>query len=310
MGSHHESENHNHNSYFHKSGNGFNFLTVILLNIIITAAEYTGGVFSGSLALISDAGHNLSDVLSLILGYTGEKISEKKRTDSYTFGMKRFEVFVASINAFTLVIIGLYIFYEAIERFRHPVPIEFSIMLPVAFIGLAGNMVSMFFLGHGDGKSINVRAAFLHMLFDAVSSVAVIIAAIIIYFTSNYWADIVISFFIAVMIIWSSFGILRETFRIFLQGVPENIDSSEVYDAILNVERVESVHGLHIWSINSKEAFLSCHICLEEDSGNFSDETIMKINIMLDEKFMIGHTTIQVESSNFCEGHNGVCCSH
>lgn len=310
MSSHHESENHNHSGLEHKEGDGFKFIAVIILNIIITAAEYVGGVFSGSLALISDAGHNLSDVLSLILGYTGEKISKKNRTDSYTFGMKRFEVFIASINALTLVIIGLYIFYEAIERFKNPVAIEFSIMLPIAFIGLAGNMISMLFLGHSDGKSINIRAAFLHMLFDAVSSVAVIIAAIIIYYTSNYWVDIVISFFIAVMIIWSSFGILRETFRIFLQGVPGNIDTAEVYDAILNIERVESVHGLHIWSINSKEVFLSCHICLDADSGSFSDQTIMKINLMLDEKFMIEHTTIQVESSNFCGEHNGVCCSH
>ena len=309
MNIHHESEHH-HISHEHKQGDGFKFLAVILLNIIITAAEYVGGIFSGSLALISDAGHNLSDVLSLILGYAGEKISEKKRTDSYTFGMKRFEVFIASINALTLVIIGLFIVYEAIERFKHPVPIEFTIMLPVAFIGLAGNMISMFFLGHGEGKSINVRAAFLHMLFDAVSSVAVIVAAVIIYYTSNLWVDIVISFFIAVMIIWSSFGILRETFRIFLQGVPGNIDSAEVYNAILNIEKVESVHGLHIWSINSKEVFLSCHICLEEDSGSFSDETIMKINLMLGEKFMIEHTTIQVESSNFCGEHYGECCSH
>jgi len=308
MGSDHKPESHNHDSIH--SGGGYKFLTVILMNIIITAAEYIGGVLSGSLALVSDAGHNLSDVLSLILGYTGEKISEKKRTDSYTFGMKRFEVFIASINALTLVIIGLYIFYEAIERFKHPVPIEFSIMLPVAFIGLAGNIISMFFLGHGDGRSINIRAAFLHMLFDAVSSVAVIAAAIIIYYTSNYWADIVISFFIALMITWSSFGILRETFRIFLQGVPGHIDTSEVYNAILGIDRVESLHGLHIWSINSKEVFLSCHVCLDSDSGRFSDEIIMKINSMLEEKFAINHTTIQAESSDFCEGHNGECCSH
>ena len=310
MYDHNEAESHNHSSHAHHADNGFKFAVVIALNIIITAAEYIGGVISGSLALISDAGHNLSDVLSLILGYTGERVSERKRTDSYTFGLKRFEVLIALINALTLVVIGLYIFYEAVERFRNPVAVDFSIMLPVAIAGLAGNLISMFFLGHGGEKSLNVRAAFLHLFFDAVSSVAVIAAAVIIYYTSNYWADIVISFFIAVMIIWSSFGILRESLRIFLQGVPGHIDSAEVYDAILAVNGVESLHGLHIWSINSKEIFLSCHVCLYTDSESSSDGIIMEINSMLNERFRIEHTTIQVELSAFCGGLTGDCCSH
>ncbi len=313
MHNHDKAGNHNHSHHGHdiqSMGDGYKFLAVIILNVIITAAEYIGGVLSGSLALISDAGHNLSDVLSLILGYTGEKVSERKRTDSYTFGLKRFEVLIAFINAFTLVIIGLYIFYEAIERFRNPVVVDFSIMLPVAVIGLGGNLISMFFLGHGGGKSLNMRAAFLHLFFDAVSSVAVIAAAIMIYYTSNYWIDIVISFFIAVMIIWSSMGILRESFRIFLQGVPGHIDSAEVYDAILGNESVESLHGLHIWSINSKEVFLSCHICLNADSGSSSDEVIMEINSILHKRFMIEHTAIQVELNDFCSIDHGDSCSH
>ncbi len=310
----HESVNRSHDHHSHHAhigGDGFKFAVVIALNVVITVAEYIGGVISGSLALISDAGHNLSDVLSLILGYTGEKVSGKKRTDSYTFGMKRFEVLIAFINAFTLVLIGLYIFYEAIERFKNPVEVDFSIMLPVACVGLAGNLISMFFLGHGAGeKSLNIRAAFLHLFFDALSSVAVIAAAVIIYFTSNFWVDIVISFFIAVMIIWSSFGILRESFRIFLQGVPVNIDSTEVYNYILGIEGVDSLHGLHIWSINSKEVFLSCHICLFAGSAGLSDEIIKKINSMLNDKFGIEHTAIQAELNNFCETHSGDCCSH
>lgn len=312
MHSHHEAEGHNHtdHSHHHYSGDGLKFIIVIALNVVITAAEYIGGIISGSLALISDAGHNLSDVLSLILGYTGEKVSERKRSNTYTFGLKRFEVLIALINALTLVVIGIYIFYEAVERFRNPVVVDFSIMLPVAVVGLAGNLISMVFLGHGGEKSLNVRAAFLHLFFDAVSSVAVIAAAVIIYFTSNYWVDIVISFFIAVMIIWSSLGILKESLRIFLQGVPGHIDSEEVYNAILAINRVMSIHGLHIWSINSKETFLSCHVCMDASSGSFSDEIIKGINLMLNEKFMIEHTTIQVELSDFCGGHGGECCSH
>ncbi len=319
MYSHHEIEDHPHhislNSHNHQhghsqnSGNGFRFMAVILLNVIITLAEYIGGVLSGSLALISDAGHNFSDVLSLLLGYTGERVSEKNKSDSYTFGLKRFEVLIALINALTLVAIGLYIFYEAVERFRNPVSVKLGIMLPVSVIGLMGNLISMFVLGHGGGKSLNVRAAFLHLFFDALSSMAVIVAAIVIYFTSNYWMDIIISFFIAVMIIWSSFSIIKESIRIFLQGVPEHIDTSEVYKAILEIERVGSIHGLHIWSINSKEVFLSCHVCLNSDSGNFSDSVIIDINSMLQKKFNIEHTTIQSELSDFCGGNTGECCS-
>lgn len=310
MHNHHDSPGHSHSHHEHHADSGFKFLAVILLNVIITAAEFIGGILSGSLALISDAGHNLSDVLSLILGYAGEKVSEKERTRSYTFGMKRFEVLIALFNALTLVIIGLFIFYEAVQRFKNPVAIDFSVMLPVAVVGLAGNVVSMFFLGHGKENSLNMRAAFLHLFFDAVSSVAVIGAAVIIHFTNDYWIDIVISFFIAVMIIWSSFGIIKESLRIFLQGVPGHIDSGEVYDAILKVTGVESLHGLHIWSINSKEVFLSCHICIEEDSGVQSDKIIMEINSVLEREFMIDHTTIQAELSDFCGSHSGGCCNH
>lgn len=317
MHSHHSSDTHSysdHNDRHHNhSGNSSGsagFMGVIILNVIITIAEYTGGVLSGSLALLSDAGHNFSDVLSLMLGYAGEKVSEKKRSDSYTFGMKRFEVLIALINALTLVFIGLYIFYEAVERFRNPVAVNLKIMLPVSIIGLAGNLISMLLLGHGEDKTLNVRAAFLHLFFDALSSMAVIAAAFFIYFTSNYWIDIVISFFIAVMIIWSSFSIIMESVRIFLQGVPNHIDSVEVYNAILGIGSVESLHGLHIWSINSKEVFLSCHVCLDSAPGTLSDSVIMDINSMLKKKFNIEHTTIQSELGNFCGGQKGDCCSH
>lgn len=289
-------------------GSGGRLLLVIIFNIIITAAEYIGGIISGSLALISDAGHNFSDVIALCLGYAGEKISGREKSGAYTFGYKRFEVLAALINALTLVVIGIYIFYESVERFLNPASVDFSIMLPVAIIGLAGNLISIFVL-HGGDHSINIRAAFLHLLFDAVSSVAVIFAAVIIYFTSNYWIDIVISFFIAVMIIWSAMSILKESFRIFLQGVPEHLDSDEIYREILNVEGVESIHGLHVWSINSREVFLSCHIKMEEAFAGISDSVIQGVNNMLMHKFGIGHTTIQVEVSDFCGGQTGECCN-
>ncbi|HPS57100.1 MAG TPA: cation diffusion facilitator family transporter [Spirochaetota bacterium] len=303
----HDHDHHHGHSHAHHVEGSFRLLLVIIVNMIITAAEYTGGVLSGSLALISDAGHNFSDVLSLMLGYAGEKISGRSSGARYTFGLKRFEVLTALINSMTLVVIGIFIFHESVERFLNPQQVDLGIMLPVAFIGLAGNVISIFILNYGSNTSLNIRAASMHLFFDAVSSVAVIAAAIIIWFTSNYWVDIVISCFIGVMIIWSAFGIIRESLRIFLQGVPEHIKTDEVYDAILSVAGVESLHGLHIWSINSKEVFLSCHICLEENSGS-SDIVIREINDLLDKKFAINHSAVQAEYGKFCGGHKDNCC--
>jgi cobalt-zinc-cadmium efflux system protein len=295
---HHRDRSEGHYHYSSKTG----FLAVIVLNLLITITEYIGGILSGSLALISDAGHNLSDVLSLILGYAGEKVSQKGKSDSFTFGLKRFEVLTALVNSLSLVIIGLYIFYEAVERFRNPVSINFFIMLPVAVIGLSGNLMSVFLLRNKKGSdlNLNVRAALLHLVFDAISSLAVIIAAVIVYFTSNYIIDLAISLVIGVMIIWSSLSIIKESLRIFLQGVPDHINSITVYDAIMNVKGVRSLHGLHIWSINSKEIFLSCHICIDPGFINNSDKIIMEINSVLFKKFSIEHTVIQTEFSDFC----------
>lgn len=313
------SHNHDHhnNSHNHEHGHGhghvhhvegsFRLLLVILLNMIITAAEYIGGIMSGSLALISDAGHNFSDVLSLILGYAGERVSAGRSGARYTFGLKRFEVLTALVNSLTLVVIGIFIFNESVERFLNPQPLDLKVMLPVAFIGLAGNVISILVLSHGKDSSLNIRAASMHLFFDALSSVAVIAAAVIIWLTSNYWVDIVISCFIGIMIIWSALGILRESLRIFLQGVPEHIRTGEVYDAILSVEGVTSLHGLHIWSINSKEVFLSCHICLDENMDS-SDMVIRSINGLLDERFGINHSAVQAEFGEFCGGHKENCC--
>lgn len=314
----HEHDNgHDHDSNSHPGGHhhghgdfgsGGKLLLVIIFNMIITAAEYIGGILSGSLALISDAGHNFSDVLSLGIGYAGERISAKKRSGLYTFGYKRFEVLAALINSLTLIIIGIYIFFESVERFRNPQPVDFAIMLPVAVIGLLGNVFSILVLQRDTHHNLNVRAAFMHLFFDAVSSVAVIAAAVVIHFTSNYWVDIVISFFIAVMIIWSAMSILRESLRIFLQGVPGHLDSDEIYDEILKVEGVDSVHGLHIWSINSREVFLSCHIRMDDSYAGMSDSVIKNVNDMLNSTFGIDHTALQIEAGDFCGGGTGECC--
>jgi len=281
---------------------------VIIFNLIITITEYIGGILSGSLALLSDAGHNFSDVLSLMLGYAGEKVSEKEGGSKYTFGLKRFEVVVALINAVALIVIGIYIFYEAIMRYLNPVEVNISIMLPVACIGLAGNLLSILFLFKTKDKNLNMKAAFLHLLYDAISSVAVIFAAIAIYFTGFFVIDIAISAVIVLMIFWSSLEILKDSMRIFMQGAPSHIDIDEVKKTILMNHAIKDVHGLHIWSVNSNEVFLSCHLCLNEEHKEVdTDSVIHSINHSLKDEFHIEHTTLQVETTMLCSSE-GTCC--
>lgn len=310
MEKHLHEHNHDH-AHHHDHGrmHGSRLALVILFNALITVAEFIGGFFSGSLALVSDAWHNLSDVLSLMLGYAGEKISSKEGAKHYTFGLRRFEVLAALLNSLALLLVGVYIVYEAALRFIHPSPINLSIMLPVAFIGLAGNFLSLVFLFRSRHDSINIRAAFLHLFYDALSSVAVIIAAVALYFTGHLWIDLCISLFIVVMMIWSSLGIISESLRIFLQGAPQNIDPEMVYNDILSLEGIEGIHGLHIWSVSSSEVFLSCHICLKQSNHKSSDGIIREVNSLLEKKYCISHTTLQIENTLLCRTENGDCCN-
>jgi cobalt-zinc-cadmium efflux system protein len=305
---------HDHGSHSHGlKEEGFSnkkrFGFVIFFNIIITIAEYIGGVLSGSLALISDAGHNLSDVLSLILGYAGERVSEIKPDRRFSFGLKRFEVLIALVNAMSLLLIGIYIVYEAVYRYLNPMEINPAIMVPVAFIGLLGNVLSIIIINRNKNSNLNMRAAFLHLLYDAISSIAVIITGIVLFFSKLVILDLVISIIIVFMIVWSSLDVLKESLRIFLQGTPKGIDADEVYRAILAIDGVRTVHGLHIWSVSSTEIFLSCHICIDGDPENINTDTIIRgVNSMLELTFGISHTTLQIENTELCTIGNDLCC--
>jgi cobalt-zinc-cadmium efflux system protein len=298
---------HSHSHY--NINNKTKFIVVICFNLAITVAEYAGGIISGSLALISDAWHNLSDVLALLLGYAGEKVSESNSSKKYSFGLKRFEVLIALINALSLVAVGVYIFYEAVTRFINPVPVDPTVMIPVASIALIGNVFSIMVISRSKDSNLNMKAAFLHLLFDAISSVAVIAAGIVMYVFNFIWIDLAISVMIVVMIIWSSKEILKKSFRIFLQGTPFGIDADEVKSNIQKIAGVGSLHGLHIWSINSSEVFLSCHICVNQSVENLdTDNVIKQINSMLENKYGITHTTIQTEIAAICSNKPGECC--
>lgn len=309
MHSHHDHSHHHHHD--HNDDNSLKLLLTILANLIITIVEFIGGMLSGSLALISDAGHNLSDTLSLVISFIGEKISRKKSSIRYSFGLKRVEIFTALINSLMLWLISIFIIYEAYDRFitGANISLDFSILLPVAGIGLLGNLFSIFVLFKNRKNNLNLRAAYLHLLYDAVSSVAVIAGSLIIYFTGYYIIDLVISVFIALMILRSGWEIINKSVHILLQGVPDSIVFENVHAEICTLPWVESVHDLHIWALNSTHNFLSCHviICENEEGTPSNDNVIKKINGILMEKFHINHSSIQVETKKLCD--NEIICN-
>lgn len=268
----------------------------IVFNLIITAAEVVGGLITGYLALLADAVHNLSDVAALGLAWLGAKGSMKPATKKSTYGFKRLEVMTALISAVALVVIAIFIFMEAYKRLLEPQEItQPVIFMSVAVIGLLGNLLSIWFLHSEKGKSLNMRAAFMHLAYDAGSSVAVIIGGVVIIMSGWYQVDVILSFLIALMILYSSYFVIKEAVMIFLEAVPSDIDFDAVLQAIKEIPRVVDVHDLHIWSLSSNEAALSCHVCLEEKDFQQGPDLIEQINFMLTKRFKIGHGTIQLE---------------
>jgi len=305
---------HAHDGHTHVGpGSGGRLFGTILLNVVITAAEFIGGLITGYLALLADAVHNLSDVASLILAYIGEIGSRRPPTKKSTYGFRRIEVMTAFISAVALVVIAIYIFYEAYRRFITPVDLSSpALLLIIATIGLLGNVLSVLLLHSGKKKSLNVKAALLHLSYDAISSLAVIIGAVVILKTGWIYVDPILSILIGLMILYSSFGVLKEATMIFMEAVPARIDYDRVRKAISDHETVQGVHDLHIWSLSSTSVALSCHIQVDRDEYINSPSVIAELDRMLKERFDIGHATIQAERTT-CAGNfdtnseNGSC---
>jgi len=297
-------------SHSHSKVSSRKLFWTIVLNLGITAAEFIGGLLSGYLALLADAVHNLSDVASLILAWLGVKAARLPATKRSTYGYKRVEVMTAFISAITLVVIAVFIFEEAYDRFVNPRDLTRPwLFITVAVIGLLGNFFSIWLLHSERGKSLNMKTAFLHLAYDTISSVAVIAGGVVILYTGWVLIDVILSCIIALMILWSSYGVIREAVLIFLEAVPERIDFDRVHKAILEVKRVREVHDLHIWSISSNEIALSCHICVAESDYPSGQEIIRTVNVRLDEEFGIRHSTLQVGTGN-CPRPDLLCCNN
>lgn len=297
------SHNHSHgHSHTHVSGETRekNLFITIALNFLITIVQIAGGIVSGSLALLSDALHNLSDGVALVIAYIAMRLSKRPKSFKYTFGMKRAEVLAAIFNASSLIIISFFLIKEAIERFSNPEPIKGTLMLIVASVGLAANFAGIMLLKAGSKDNINIRSAYFHLLSDTISSVAVIIGAVFIIFFQIYWIDPVLTILISLYILNETFKIVKEAVDMVMMSSPADIDISEIKKLLEALPLVQNIHHVHIWRLNEKETHFEAHIEVDDMTVAESTEMQKEIEHLLHDKFEINHTTLQFEC-NKCD---------
>ncbi|MFA6677034.1 MAG: cation diffusion facilitator family transporter [Bacteroidales bacterium] len=289
----HHNHNHSHD-VSHLSGR--KLLWVSILNFSITLFQIVGGIISNSLSLLSDAVHNLGDSTAIFIAFIANKVSRKNPDESHTFGYKRIEILAALFNATVLIAISVFLFYEAYSRFLHPEPIKGKVMFIVACFGLLANLISVVILNDSKNHNLNVKAAYLHLMGDTLSSVAVILGGIAIWKWNIIWIDPLVTVLVSVYIIYHTWHIVKQTVDILMQKVPDNIDVKEIKRKIELLEEVHDIHHLHVWRLDDNIIHLETHINLEK---NVSMKEMMsikhKIEELIHENFHISHTTCQME---------------
>jgi cobalt-zinc-cadmium efflux system protein len=275
----------------------------LLLTLGYIVVTIVAGLKAHSLALLSEAGHNLSDFLALLLSWVAVYLAARPPSSTKTYGYHRAGVLAAFVNAITLVIVAIYIFVEAARRMVSPVPVHAGTMMAVAAAGVVMNGAIAAML-HGSSHDVNVRSAFIHMLGDTLSTASVIIGGWAILWTGRNWIDPALSFGIGALILWSSFGIIRETLNILLEGTPKGVSMERLAEAMKQVDGVHDVHDLHVWSIGSEMHALSCHIAIADIPLSASEGILREVKECLASRFRIHHTTIQFEHEN-CEIAHG-----
>jgi len=292
------SHNHSHNHGSETSEK--NLFITMALNFFITIAEIIGGFISGSLSLISDALHNFSDGIAIIITYIAMRLSKRPKTSKYTFGLKRAEILAAIINASTLIIISFFLIKEAIDRFYNPSPITGSLMLIVASLGLLANVAGTLLLKKGSEGNLNIRAAYFHLLSDAVSSLAVIIGALFIIFYKIYWIDPLLTVLISLYILKETYEIVKESVEILMMSNPEGIDLEVIKNIVEKIPGVINIHHIHLWKLNDNDTHFEAHIEVQDMVVSKTAEIQKLIEHELHERYEINHTTLQFECDK-CE---------
>jgi len=285
-----------HHHHHHHTQRGNRLLITVLLNLVITIAEFIGGIFSNSLALISDAFHNLSDTVAILIAYITERVSRRASDKKHTFGYKRIQILAAMFNAVTLIAISVYLIFEAWDRYQNPQPIKSLVMLSVALIGLIANLLSVLLLQSQRKENLNIKAAYLHLIGDTLSSVAVIVGGVLIYFYEWYWIDPLITVLISLYIIKETYTVLYDTYKILMQETPSGINLNELVGDLTDMKEIKGVHHIHIWNLTDKEVHFEAHIDLERDlQVSEGQKVVDKVQSCLKEKFNIAHVTLQME---------------
>ncbi|MCJ2187931.1 cation diffusion facilitator family transporter [Novosphingobium beihaiensis] len=300
---HHHHHGHEHGGHHHHAppapGNaGRAFAIAVTLNLIFVAAEIAAGFMSGSMALLADAGHNLSDVLSLLLAWGASVLAARPPSARFTYGLKSSSILAAIANATLLWVAVGAILVETVRRFAEPAPVAGTTMMIVAGIGIVINALSALLFAKGSKSDLNLRAAFVHLMADAVVSVGVVVAGLIVLLTGFELIDPIASLVITAVIAWSSWGVLRDSLRMGMLGVPDNIDESKVRVHLEHLPGVERVHDLHIWPMSTTETALTAHLVMP--GGPPGDGFLRDLAHDLEHRFGIGHPTIQIETEGAC----------
>ncbi|UCG28740.1 MAG: cation transporter [Bacteroidales bacterium] len=284
-------------------------LATVALNLITTLVEFTGGILSNSLALVSDALHNLGDTFAITISYIALKASKRSSTVRKTFGFKRVEILVALFNSTVLIAVSIFLFFEAYDRLADPQPIRVNIMFWIALVGLLANLFSVFLLRKDAGHNLNIRSAYLHLLGDTLSSVAVIIGSILIRQYGLFWIDPVLTFLIGLFIIKETWSILRETIEILMEATPRELDLDFIKLEMEKHPKVANIHHIHAWRLNDTEVHFQCHADISDNMPILeSDKVREELEDILIKKFDIHHVTIQVEYDS-CHDKNSISTS-
>jgi cobalt-zinc-cadmium efflux system protein len=286
-------------------------LWAVAVNTLLTVGQIVGGVLAGSLALIADAIHNFSDAISLGIAFAARRIARRPSDEVMTFGYVRAEIVAALINYTTLIVIGLYLVYEAVLRFAEPQPVEGWLVVIVAGIALAVDVVTAALTYALSRTSMNIRAAFLHNVADALGSVGVIMAGTLIILYDWRIVDPIVTLMIAGYILWQAFHEIGGSIRILMLGTPPDLDVNRLLEELRGVEGVQDLHHVHVWAIDERQNALEAHVVVADEAGKAAHAVRGRIKALASERFNISHTTIEFEQpSNSCEGHDAKVIGH
>ncbi len=275
---------------------GKNLLITIFLNVLITLAQIVGGIMSGSLALLSDAMHNFSDVLALLIAWWAAKLSNRPKSEQKTFGYKRAQIIAALFNSSALFGIALFLVIEAINKLMNPHVINSSLVIWLGLLSIVLNFASVLLIKDDASDNMNMKAAYLHLLTDVMTSIAVVVGGVLMYYFNLFWIDSLVTILIAVYLLNASYYLIKESIEILMQSTPDSIDIEKIKKDVEETNEIKNIHHLHIWKLDDHEIHLEAHIDFD-DNLNLGDVTkiIDKVEKSLKERHNIVHTTIQAE---------------